>query len=42
MWEEVLFVLIILFIIIILFAFGLKIKNRELRDLEKYFRSRHG
>jgi hypothetical protein len=38
MWEELLFVLIVIIIIVVLFKFGLDQKERDQRQLEKYFK----
>jgi len=38
MWEELLFVLIVLVIIVVLFKFGFDQKERDNAQLEKYFK----
>jgi hypothetical protein len=38
MYEELFFVLLVIVIIIILFSFGLKLKEQDNLQLEKYFK----
>ncbi|MFA5125528.1 MAG: hypothetical protein WC462_00815 [archaeon] len=41
MLDVLLFVLIVVLVIVLLFSFGLKLKENDTKQLDKYFRPKH-